>query len=84
MGAIVAPAFGGRRGHPTLFGAALTEEVLALEPEKYGLNVLLQRHAARVREVPVREDAVLLDADTPDEWRALGGGAVVLPAEETR
>ena len=78
---IVVPTFSAKRGHPTLFGSTFIEEVLGLAPEKYGLNVVLQRHASRVREVPVNDDAVLRDADTPEEWRALGGA---LPGEETR
>lgn len=71
--AIIAPTFAGKRGHPTLFGGEFVAEVLGLDPEKYGLNVVLQRHAERVREVPAADDAVLRDADTPEEWRALGG-----------
>lgn len=71
--AIVVPTFAGKRGHPTLFGGALAAEVLALDPQKYGLNALLGRHADHVREIVVADDAVVRDADTPEEWRALGG-----------
>jgi molybdenum cofactor cytidylyltransferase len=68
---IVVPTHEGSRGHPTLFGAALVPEVLALDSRNYGLNELVKRHAVAVREVPARGDAVVRDADTPDEWRTL-------------
>jgi CTP:molybdopterin cytidylyltransferase MocA len=70
---IVAPAFGGKRGHPTLFPASLASEIMALDPTAFGLNEILRRHAALVVEVPQLDDAVLRDADTPDEWRELTG-----------
>lgn len=70
---IIVPAFEGKRGHPTLFGAALITEVLALTPEKYGLNEVLRRRAGRVREVGLSDDAILRDVDTPRDWQALGG-----------
>jgi molybdenum cofactor cytidylyltransferase len=69
--AITVPLFRGRRGHPTLFGVKLADEILCLNPIEFGLNEMLRRHAHAVREVAVSEDAVLRDADTPEEWRAL-------------
>ena len=74
--AIVVPTFGGKRGHPTLFGGKWASEVLTLDPRKYGLNALLKRHAGRLREVPLPDDAILRDADTPSEWQALVGAFV--------
>jgi molybdenum cofactor cytidylyltransferase len=71
-GAIIAvPIFTGQRGHPTLFGAKLADEILSLNPLEFGLNEILKRHAHDVREVAMPDDAVLRDADTPGEWRAL-------------
>ena len=70
---IVAPAFKNKRGHPTLFGVQYAGEVMALDSGNTGLNLVLRRHADRVREVALESDAILRDADTPDEWRALGG-----------
>jgi CTP:molybdopterin cytidylyltransferase MocA len=79
-GTIVAPAFAGARGHPTLFGRDLFSDILALDPLKYGLNEVLKRRAERVQEIPVRDDAVLRDADTPEEWAALLPAAAAPPA----
>jgi molybdenum cofactor cytidylyltransferase len=69
--AIAVPIFTGRRGHPTLFGAKLADEILSLNPLEFGLNEILKRHAGDVREIDMPDDGVLRDADTPDEWRAL-------------
>jgi CTP:molybdopterin cytidylyltransferase MocA len=65
------PVSGGKRGHPTLFGAANFPHILALDPEAFGLNEVLKRRANQVVEVMVSGEGVLRDADTPDEWRAL-------------
>jgi len=69
--AITVPLFRGQRGHPTLFGVKLADEILHLNPLEFGLNEILKRHARDVRDIAVSEDAVLRDADTPEEWRAL-------------
>jgi CTP:molybdopterin cytidylyltransferase MocA len=68
---IVTPVFGGRRGHPTVFGAKLAGDILRLNPVEFGLNEILRRHARDVHEVAAPDDGVLRDADTPEEWRAL-------------
>lgn len=73
-GEILTPAFGGKRGHPTLFAASLADEILAMDPATEGLNALLRRRASGVREVGAPDDAVLRDADTPEEWRELTAG----------
>ncbi|HJL19961.1 MAG TPA: nucleotidyltransferase family protein [Sandaracinaceae bacterium LLY-WYZ-13_1] len=62
----VAPAFGGRRGHPVLLAAALFDEVRRLEGDG-GARRVLARHAARLRLVPVEDDGVLRDVDRPGD-----------------
>lgn len=68
---IVVPTFGGKRGHPTLFGNYWTTEILSRDAAQAGLNAVLAGHPDAVREAPVADAAVVRDADTPDEWRAL-------------
>ena len=68
---IIAPVFAGKRGHPALFDAMFLPEILAMDPEIYGLNELLKRHADCIIEREVSSDGVLHDADTPDEWKRL-------------
>jgi CTP:molybdopterin cytidylyltransferase MocA len=62
----VAPAHGGRRGHPVLFSRAVFGELLHGDlPE--GARTVLHAHAAALVEVPV--DSLPTDVDTPDDYR---------------
>lgn len=62
------PTFRGQRGHPPLIGRALFAEILAFNGEG-GLRTVLQRHPASA--VPVPDQAILLDMDTPEDYRQL-------------
>jgi len=64
---ILVPSYGNRRGHPLLIHARHRPEVLSLDPE-VGLRELLRRHPEAVRHVPVPDDAVLHDMDTPEDY----------------
>jgi molybdenum cofactor cytidylyltransferase len=75
LSAIVAPTFGGKRGHPTLFGANYAEEIRALDPHSFGLNEILRRHTGRITEVSVASEGILRDADTPEEWQVIAGNS---------
>ncbi len=70
----VVPSHGGRRGHPVLLPVCLRDRVLALGPDQPLHDVV--RPAAR--EVPVDDDGILVDLNTPEEHRAAlrreGGG----------
>lgn len=58
----------GSPGHPTLFSAALFEELLSGDlPE--GARSLIGSHAADVLDVPVADPGVVADIDTPDDYR---------------
>jgi molybdenum cofactor cytidylyltransferase len=70
-GSIVIPVFGGRRGHPVLFGREALAEVMALASDR-GTNEVVRARPERVIEVAVRDPGVLLDIDTPEEFRKLG------------
>ena len=59
----IVPVHGGRRGNPALLSRALFAAALALTGDE-GARRLLAR--ARVVEVPLDDDAVLLDVDEPD------------------
>jgi molybdenum cofactor cytidylyltransferase len=65
---IVVPSYGGRRGHPLVLHSRRREEIAALEPE-VGLRQLMQRHPDEIRHVGVPEEDVLLDMDTPEDYR---------------
>lgn len=62
--AILAPAFRGRRGHPVLFPRE------ALDGIKAGLTLREARDLwpGGVRQVPVADEGVVIDVDTPEEY----------------
>ena len=72
QGAIVVPACNGRRGHPILFSAGYRQEVLG-GYDGVGLRGLLRAHDREVIEVPVVEELLLRDMDSPGDYqRELG------------
>ncbi|MCS7055530.1 MAG: nucleotidyltransferase family protein [Thermoflexales bacterium] len=67
-GAIIAPKFGERRGHPVLIGRQWWPAARAL-PEGAQMRALLRDHPQAVAHILVNTDAVLLDVDTPEAYR---------------
>lgn len=63
-GAILAPAFCGRRGHPVLFPRAALDGIAA------GLTLRAVRDGwpGGVRQVDVADEGVVIDVDTPEEY----------------
>ncbi len=69
---IVVPVSGGRRGHPLLLDLKYHGEIASLSPET-GLRGLLSAHPDDILEVDVPDAGVLIDIDTPEDYRkALG------------
>lgn len=68
--AVAQPDFLGAAGHPPLIAAGLIPEILAWEG-RGGLRGLLAGHAERAISVPVCDQGVLLDMDTPEAYAAL-------------
>lgn len=66
---ITVPVHGGRRGHPPVLSGVLIPELRNVREEELGLRGLLERHQSSVREVPFETPIVLLDVNTPDEYR---------------
>ena len=67
---IIVPTHGGRRGHPVLFGREVFQELLAA-PLDVGARAVVRSRPERVREVPVADQAVLEDIDTPEAYEEL-------------
>jgi molybdenum cofactor cytidylyltransferase len=66
---VTVPVHGGRRGHPTVLAGALIPELRNVLDETLGLRGLIERHQASLREVPFDTPIVLLDLNTPDDYR---------------
>ncbi|MBI3464671.1 MAG: nucleotidyltransferase family protein [Planctomycetes bacterium] len=67
---IFIPTFGGKRGHPVLFGWKHVEQVRSL-PADRGLNCLIARLPSEVEECPIDEAGLLEDLDTPQDYERL-------------
>ena len=65
---ILVPAFDGRRGHPLLFSARCSDEILR-RYDGEGLRGLLRAHRTEVFEMQVEAPAVLDDIDLPADYR---------------
>ena len=71
---IIVPAYRGRRGNPVLLAATYKKELLALEGDIGGREVIAH-HPDDVREVAVDSPGVVTDIDTPEDYRSWGQGA---------
>lgn len=63
---IVAPEYRGRRGHPVGFARCWLPELLALEGDRGGRD-LIAAHPDRLRLIAVDAPGVLLDVDNPED-----------------
>jgi molybdenum cofactor cytidylyltransferase len=67
---IVAPVHDGKRGNPVLFDRALFRELMAVEGDSGGRQ-LLKRHEQEVDQVETMDPAVLMDIDTWQDYERL-------------
>jgi molybdenum cofactor cytidylyltransferase len=65
---IFIPSFDRRRGHPVLVEAALAAEFLALSPEATA-RAVMSAHERAIAYVEAGDDRVLMDMDTPEDYR---------------
>jgi molybdenum cofactor cytidylyltransferase len=65
---IFVPSFAHRRGHPVLVEAALAPAFLALG-EGASARDVIGAHPDQLVHVEAADDRVLLDMDTPDDYR---------------
>ncbi len=66
-GMIVIPSWNGKKGHPTLFPRPILEELF----EAPTLRHLVRRDRQRIRLIEVPDPGVVLDMDTPEDYRRL-------------
>jgi len=66
------PTFGGRRGHPVIWDAAVLPELESSEDATHmGARAVLHRHAQRVQHVAVDDPAVVDELNTPEDYERL-------------
>ena len=67
---IVIPVSGGKRGHPVLINLSRYRgEILSLSGDE-GLKPVMRGHPHDTLEVPVDDEGILRDLDTPKDYRA--------------
>ena len=64
---IIIPTFQGRHGHPTLFPRALLAEIY----QGFNLREIIGRHPDKVTLLPVDDEGVVLEMDTPEDYRKI-------------
>lgn len=64
---ILVPALGDRTGHPVLWPRAFFKELTQLRGDK-GAREIIDRHADRLRTVPVDDPGIFSDFDQPDAF----------------
>ena len=65
---IIAPTYEGRRGHPVIFHRDLFPELLE-DGLPNGARSVIQRYLTHRIEIPVDDPGILIDVDTPTDYR---------------
>jgi molybdenum cofactor cytidylyltransferase len=65
---IVLPTYHGQKGNPVIFDIKYRNELLALQGDVGGREIV-HRHYDDIQEVPVENRGVLIDIDTPEDYR---------------
>lgn len=70
---LVIPTHQGKRGHPVLLAARYRAAIEAL-PTGQGLNVVTRGYPSDTLEIEVGQEGVLMDLDTPEDYRRASKG----------
>ncbi|TAL39301.1 MAG: nucleotidyltransferase family protein [Spirochaetes bacterium] len=69
---ITVPIYRERKGHPPLIAGRYAAEIMKSSAPD-GLRGILNSHETEARNVEVDDEAILLDIDTPEDYRRLAG-----------
>lgn len=67
---IVIPSYNGEHGHPVYFSRLFFDELLST-PDALGARAVVQQHRAAVHYLPVDDDGILQNIDTPQQYNQL-------------
>ncbi len=68
--AVCVPTYQGKRGNPVLFGSQFFAEMASVGGDS-GAKHLIGQHEDELVEVPMEDDGIFLDVDTPDALTAI-------------
>ncbi len=67
---VTVPEYRGKGGHPIVLSAALLPELLEIEEESQGIKAVVRSRLESVNRVPLDNPEILLDLNTPEQYRA--------------
>jgi molybdenum cofactor cytidylyltransferase len=67
---VVVPTVAGKRGNPVVWSRRFLPELMGLEGD-IGARHLLASYAEAVTEVPIEDEGILVDVDTPEALQAV-------------
>ena len=68
--AVTVPEYRGKGGHPIVLSAALLPELREIGEESQGIKAVVRRHPESVQRIPMDNPEILLDLNTPEQYRA--------------
>ena len=68
--AITVPEYRGKGGHPIAISSSLLPELLAIDEESQGIKAVVKRRPEDVYRFPLDNPEILLDLNTPEQYRA--------------
>jgi molybdenum cofactor cytidylyltransferase len=71
---IVFPVFESQKGHPVVISHHFIDEILAEPDGDYGCSYLFKRHPESLQLLTVIDSGVLIDVDTPEDYKEHSGG----------
>ena len=66
---VTIPTCGGKGGHPIALSAELLDELMVIDEESLGVKAVVQRHPESVNRFPLENPEILLDLNTPEQYR---------------
>ena len=67
---ITIPTYNRNRGHPVVVSLKLMDELMAVSEGRQGLKAVMRTHAKETALVEMSNDEVLLDLNTPEDYKA--------------
>ena len=68
--AVTVPEYRGKGGHPIVLSASLLPELLSIDEESQGIKAVVRRRLESVNRFPLDNPEILLDLNTPEQYRA--------------
>ena len=68
--AVTVPEYKGKGGHPIVLSASLWPELIDIDEDTQGIKAVVRRHPEAVHRISLDNPEILLDLNTPEQYRA--------------